>query len=131
MSALRRFSRQPAPLLGLLFLLLLGALALAAPWLYPQTAWAMVAPPLQPPLATLQWPLGTDLLGRDLLAGLLFGARVSLGIGLLTLLSTLALGGLVGALAGYFGGLLDSLLMRLSDIFQVIPGLFLDRKSVV
>lgn len=125
MSALRRFSRQPAPLGSLLFLLILGALALAAPWLYPQTAWAMVAPPLQPPLATLHWPLGTDLLGRDPLAGLLFGARVSLGIGLLTLCSTLSLGVLAGALAGYFGGLLDSLLMRLSDIFQVIPGLFL------
>lgn len=125
MSAVRRFLRQPAPLAGLLFLLILGVLALAAPWLYPQSAWAMVAPPLQPPLATWQWPLGTDLLGRDPLAGLLFGARVSLGIGLLTLLSTLSLGILVGALAGYFGGLLDSVLMRLSDIFQVIPGLFL------
>ncbi|TBU87988.1 ABC transporter permease [Stutzerimonas kirkiae] len=125
MSVAIRFARQPAAMASLLFLLALGVLALLAPWLYPQTPWAMVAPPLQPPLASRQWPLGTDLLGRDPLAGLLFGARVSLGIGLLTLFSTLSLGVLAGALAGYFGGWLDSVLMRLSDIFQVIPGLFL------
>lgn len=125
MSVAKRFFRQPVALLGLLFLLALAVLALAAPWLYPASPWAMVAPPLQPPLASWQWPLGTDLLGRDPLAGLVFGARVSLSIGLLTTVATLSLGVLVGALAGYFGGLVDSVLMRVSDIFQVIPGLFL------
>jgi peptide/nickel transport system permease protein len=124
-SAAQHFYRQPAAMFSLLFLLSLGGLALAAPWLYPQTALAMVGPPLQLPLSSLRWPLGTDLLGRDPLAGLLYGARTSLGIGLLTLVATLALGLLVGACAGYCGGLLDSVLMRLSDVFQVLPGLFL------
>ena len=125
MSTVRRFLRQPGAVFGAGFLLLLGALALAAPWLYPATPWAMVAPPLQPPFANGQWWLGTDMLGRDPVAGLLFGARVSLTIGLLTTLATLLLGIVVGAVAGYFGGWLDAVLMRLTDVFQVIPGLFL------
>ncbi|WAF83287.1 ABC transporter permease [Metapseudomonas otitidis] len=125
MSVLQRFLRQPGALFAAVFLLALGGLAVAAPWLYPATPWAMVAPPLQPPFASPQWPLGTDMLGRDPLAGLVFGARVSLGIGVLTTLATLFLGILIGALAGYFGGWLDALLMRLTDVFQVVPGLFL------
>ncbi|MGY4535525.1 peptide/nickel transport system permease protein [Pseudomonas sp. TE3786] len=122
---LRRFVSQPSALISALFLLALGALALAAPWLFAQTPWAMVAPPLQPPFASWQWPLGTDLLGRNSLVGLIYSARVSLAIGLLTTLATLSLGIVVGALAGYFAGLTDTILMRLTDVFQVVPGLFL------
>lgn len=122
---LRRFSRQPSALISAIFLLVVGLLAIAAPWLYPETAWAMVAPPLQPPFAAWQWPLGTDLLGRNPLAGLLYGARLSLSIGLLVTFFTLLTGIVIGALAGYSGGLGDAILMRVTDVFQVIPGLFL------
>lgn len=124
-SAWQRFRAQPGALASAAFLLALGALALAAPWLFAESPWAMVAAPLQPPLQSLHLPLGSDLLGRDPLVGLCYGARVSLSIGLLSTLATLTLGVLVGAIAGYAGGLLDSLLMRLADVFQVIPGLFL------
>ncbi|BBP83449.1 MULTISPECIES: ABC transporter permease [unclassified Pseudomonas] len=125
MSVLRRFLRQPGAVSSAGFLLLLGALALAAPWLYPATPWAMVAPPLQPPFTHAQWLLGTDMLGRDPLAGLVFGARISLSIGLSTTVATLLLGIAVGAIAGYSGRWVDAVLMRLTDVFQVIPGLFL------
>lgn len=124
-AAMRRFLRQPWAVLGLFFLALLAALGLAAPWLLPTSPWAMVGRPLQPPLASWRLPLGTDLLGRDVLAGLIYGARVSLAIGVLSTLVTLAVGVGVGALAGYVGGWLDEFLMGFSDLFQVIPGLFL------
>jgi peptide/nickel transport system permease protein len=65
--------------------------------------------------------LGTDLLGRDLLSGLIHGARVSLLIGLASSLCAIAIGGTVGALAGYFGGAADRFAMRFTEFFQVIP----------
>lgn len=125
MNVVWRFMGQPGAVIGLLFLAAIGLAALAAPWLYPASPWAMVGKPLQPPFASLALPLGTDLLGRDVLAGVFYGARVSLAVGLLSTLATLLVGVVVGALAGYLGGLLDSLLMRVSDLFQVLPGLFL------
>ncbi len=123
--AVNRFFQQPGAVFSAGFLLAIAALAIAAPWLYPDSPWAMVAPPLQRPFTNLAWPLGTDMLGRNPVAGLVYGARVSLSIGLLTTLATLTVGVLVGALAGYFGAWVDAVLMRLTDVFQVIPGLFL------
>lgn len=100
-------------------LALVALAALFAPWLAPHDPWALLGPPLQPPGA--RHALGTDLLGRDLLSGLIHGARVSLLIGLASTLCALLLGGTVGAVAGYFGGRVDQLAMRLTEFFQVIP----------
>ncbi|MEZ4861487.1 MAG: ABC transporter permease [Caldilineaceae bacterium] len=78
---------------------------------------------MQPPSAT-HW-LGTDQFGRDLLTRILHGMRIDLQIGLLATAYTMAYGVLIGALAGYYGGWIDSLLMRLLDILIAFPGLVL------
>ncbi len=69
--------------------------------------------------------LGTDELGRDLLSRILYGAQFSLTIGLAGIVFTMLIGVLLGATAGYVGGWIDSLLMRLADLFLSLPGLFL------
>jgi len=66
-------------------------------------------------------PLGTDDLGRDVLTNIIYGIRVSLTVGLLAALGASFLGSVLGALAGYYGGALDLCVMRISEIFQVIP----------
>jgi peptide/nickel transport system permease protein len=70
---------------------------------------------------SLAHPLGTDELGRDVLTNIVYGIRVSLTVGLLAAMGASFLGSLLGALAGYYGGALDLIVMRVSEIFQVIP----------
>ncbi|ELY95348.1 binding-protein-dependent transport systems inner membrane component [Natrialba chahannaoensis JCM 10990] len=74
---------------------------------------------------SLEHPLGTDELGRDVLARLVYGARVSLGIAILVTAIRVVLGTVVGLVAGYVGGIVDELLMRLVDIQLAFPGLIL------
>jgi peptide/nickel transport system permease protein len=102
----------------------LACLALAAPWLAPddparQDLGATLAPPSHAHL------LGQDTLGRDLLARVLHGGRVSLVVGIATVTSSLLLGTAIGALAGWSGGWLDELVMRLVDVLLAFPGLLL------
>jgi len=78
---------------------------------------------LQPP--SKEHPLGTDGLGRDVLSRLVYGSRYSLLIGFSATIGAVALGGLIGAVAGYFGGKLDNVLMRLMDILIAIPSVLL------
>lgn len=125
MRVFRGFIRQPSALLGALFLLLLTVLALAAPWLTHSSPWEMNTQPMLAPFQDRAHWLGSDLLGRDLGSGLLYGARVSLAVGALASLATLLVGLLVGALAGYFGGWFDGVLMRVAEFFQIIPQLVL------
>jgi peptide/nickel transport system permease protein len=70
-------------------------------------------------------PLGTDKLGRDILSRLIYGARVSLAVGLATVALSLAIGLIIGSLSGYCGGWVDQLLMRLVDILMAFPGILL------
>lgn len=72
-----------------------------------------------------EYPLGTDHMGRCVLSRILFGARVSLSVGLLVVSSSLALGLAIGALSGYYGGLIDEIVMRVVDAFLAFPGLLL------
>ena len=125
MALFRNFIRQPSALLGAVFLLVLATLALAAPWLTSSSPWEMNTQPMLPPFHDASHWLGSDLLGRDLGSGLLYGARVSLAVGVLASLSTLLVGLLVGAIAGYVGGWLDGVLMRIAEFFQIIPQLVL------
>lgn len=124
-SVTRRFLAQPSALIGAVWLLLVAVLAVAAPWISQGSPWEMNAQPMLKPLQDAGHWLGSDLLGRDLGSGLLYGARVSLAVGALASLATLLTGLLVGALAGYFGGWLDAVLMRLAEFFQIIPQLVL------
>jgi peptide/nickel transport system permease protein len=125
---MRRAIRLPARLswMAWLGLLLVGstvAVALLANVLAPVSPWTSVARPFQPP--SLAHPLGTDDLGRDLLAGVIHGARTSLVVALAAASLATAIGVLLGAAAGYGGGLLDDGLMRLTEFFQVLPRFFL------
>jgi peptide/nickel transport system permease protein len=74
---------------------------------------------------SLEHLLGTDELGRDVLAGLLYGIQVSLGVGFFAALAATVVGVLVGALVGYYGGLIDLAVMRLAEVFQVVPSFIL------
>lgn len=119
----RLYLRNRAAVLGLAIITVVLVMAALAPLLYPQSPFALVGPPVAPP----SWahPLGTDTLGRDVLAGILHGARTSLMIGLVATAVSVAVGTLVGSIAGYYGGRVDHLLMRLTEFFQIIPNFIL------
>ena len=99
------------------------AVALLADRLAPVSPWRSVAEPLQAPSAA--HPMGTNDLGRDVMAGVIHGTRTSLLVGLSATGLSAAIGLALGALAGYFGGALDDSLMRFTEFFQVLPRFFL------
>lgn len=100
-----------------------GGAALLAPWLAPADPFALVGPALAAP--SLPYPMGTDALGRDLLSGVLFGARTSLMVALAVVTVSLLVGASVGLVAGYRGGWVDDVLMRATELVQVLPRFFL------
>jgi peptide/nickel transport system permease protein len=116
---------HPPLLVGLIILLVVLVFALAADWLYPGDPQDMVAQPLLWPFQDMSFPLGTDSLGRDIAAGIVHGARVSLLIGFSAAFIGLVIGTLIGAVGGYFGGLVDDLLVRVTELFQTIPSFLL------
>jgi peptide/nickel transport system permease protein len=113
--------RNPGGVIGLVILLLAIAIAVFGPLLFPTSPWRMVQRPFVPPFTISGLPLGTDSLGRDVLAGIIYGARVSLLVGLVSTMAALAVGIPVGALAGYFGGRIGDALMRFTEFFQTVP----------
>lgn len=124
MDTLKAFLRHPSGMIGLAILAVIVALALAAPLLYPDDPWDMVGRPFAPPFSD-GFLLGSDTLGRDVAAGIVHGTRVSLTIGIASTLAAVLVGVLVGAMAGYWGGAVDDALMRLTELFQTIPGFIL------
>lgn len=108
---------------GLLVLLMLAALL--SPFIYPDDPLRIAAPPLLSPFENNNFPLGTDRLGRDVLAQLFYGARTSLMIGLAASFSAILVGSLIGVAAGFSGGLIDNILMRITEAFQTVPGFLL------
>jgi peptide/nickel transport system permease protein len=119
-ALLRGLLRRPEGLLGVLILLFFGVLA-SAPELIVgplQTAVSATGDRLEPPGRFL---LGTDQLGREMLNLTVHGARVSLLIGLLATVITVAVGAVIGIVSGYLGGRVDAILMRITDFFLVIP----------
>lgn len=121
----KRYARNHGAVLGLCIILVVTALAIAAPFLYENSPWMMVDAPLIPPFTEPAYPFGTDMLGRDITAGLVWGARVSLIVGLLSTAIALVFGIAIGAAAGYCGGRIDDALMRFTEFFQTIPQLAL------
>jgi peptide/nickel transport system permease protein len=116
-----RYARNRGALIGLVLLGIVVFLAVLGPLLTSQDPWRMVQRPFLPPFQDSALPLGTDALGRDVLSQLIHGARISLMIGLVSTLAALAIGVPVGAIAGYFPGWPDDLLMRFTEFFQTIP----------
>ena len=118
---LRAFLRNPTFLAGLSILSFFVAIALLAGWLFPTDPQDMVAQPLLWPGDDPAYLLGSDSLGRDVLAQLVYGTRASLMVGVASAAIGLAIGMVVGSAAGYFGGWIDTLLMRLVELFQTTP----------
>ncbi|MEE4238892.1 MAG: ABC transporter permease [Anderseniella sp.] len=116
-----RFRQNRGAVIGLVILAIVIVCAISAPFLFPRSPWSMVQRPFLPPFEMEGLPLGTDALGRDVLSGLFHGARVSLLVGLVSTVVALAIGIPIGALAGYYGGLVDDALMRFTEFFQTIP----------
>jgi len=125
MNGLKRLLRSPAGVAGLVLLALLVLAAVSAPFLFPGDPLAIGGPPLTPPFTDPAFPLGTDRLGRNVLAGLFHGAQASLAVGLAAAAVSIIFGALVGTIAGFAGGLVDEALMRVVDAFQTVPGFLL------
>ncbi|OGA01310.1 MAG: ABC transporter permease, partial [Betaproteobacteria bacterium RIFCSPLOWO2_02_FULL_62_17] len=113
--------RKTSAVIGLALLLLVMLVALVGPWLVSSDPWDIVVRPFLWPGEDPEFPLGSDILGRDILSGIVHGARVSLQIGLAATAAALGIGVTVGAVAGYFRGWPDDLLMRITELFQTIP----------
>lgn len=116
-----RLLRRPSAVAGLTLLGAIVAMAAGADVLYPADPLDMVGSPFLWPGADPAFPLGTDMLGRDIAAGIVHGARVSLLIGAVATLVSLLIGVGVGAVAGFFGGRADHALMHVTELFQTIP----------
>ena len=117
----RMLLRNPGGLIGVTILTIAIAVAIIGPLLFPTSPWRMVQRPFLPPFTLAHLPLGTDALGRDVMAGIIYGARVSLLVGLISTVAALAVGIPLGAAAGYFGGKIDDALMRFTEFFQTVP----------
>lgn len=121
---LRRLLQEPTTIAGLVLLVVFALLALAAPLISPyDPLFQNISASLTPP--SPDYWLGTDKLGRDLLSRMLYGARISLRVGLLVVVSAGVFGALVGLISGYVRGWVDEVLMRVTDIFFAFPSLIL------
>jgi peptide/nickel transport system permease protein len=121
-EATRRFTKHRLAMVGLVLLTIMVAAVLVGPLVYrvPIDEIDFKAKLKGPSMAH---PLGTDDLGQDLLARMLYGGRISLAVGIMSMLIAITLGVLVGAIAGQLGGAVDNTLMRITDLFLSLPGL--------
>jgi peptide/nickel transport system permease protein len=127
------FRRSPVTIAAALLTLLCVGGAALAPWLAPQNPFDLAALELNDAFIPPAWSeggkaaylLGTDNQGRDLLSTIMYGARVSLAVGLASVLLALTLGVSLGLLSGYFGGRLDALIMRVADVQLSFPAILI------
>ena len=122
MNFFARFAQNRGALVGLIILTTIILMAITAPLFFPESPWRMLQRPFLTPFEVDGFPMGTDTMGRNVAAGLMHGAWVSLLIGLVSTTVALLIGLPLGAIAGYYGGLLDDALMRFTEFFQTIPG---------
>ncbi|WP_415404845.1 ABC transporter permease [Tateyamaria sp. SN3-11] len=116
------FVRNYAAVAGLILLIAILLFVFVGPILHPVDPFEMVWAPFTPPMQE-GFLLGTDYLGRDILAAMMAGGQVSLAIGLAAALISVIIGVSMGAFAGYYGGVVEELLMRITEFFQVLPTL--------
>jgi len=121
-NAWRQFTHHKLAMFGLIVFSLFTIVAFTGPYIWPEEVNA--------PFAfntgegpSISHPMGTDSLGQDIFARILYGGRISISVGLVAAFVAITLGTLIGAVAGYFGGFLDSLLMRITDLFISLPQL--------
>jgi ABC-type dipeptide/oligopeptide/nickel transport system permease subunit len=117
-------------IIGLSIVAFFTLLALLANWISPHApdiihSGKLRLPPFWSAGGTMEFPLGTDDVGRDLLARLFHGARISLSIGVFTVVLSMSFGTLLGLISGYYGGLWDKTIMRLMDILMALPSILL------
>jgi peptide/nickel transport system permease protein len=122
-AAVRRLASNPLSIVGLVIVVFAVVVGLFAPLIAPHAPFDLVGPRLARP--SLAFPFGTDQLGRDVFSGVVHGTRISLLVGLVSITISVVLGVLVGAIAGFYGGLVDAVMMRITEIFQVMPRFFL------
>ena len=122
-EALRMFLRSKVAIVGSLMLLAILLLTFFGPMLYPVDPLSMVAAPFTPPWTDSTVLLGSDHLGRDILAGIVNGGRMTLIVGASAAILSVLIGITMGALSGFYGGRIDALLMRVTEFFQVLPAL--------
>lgn len=118
-----RYRRNKGSVVGLVFLVLVLIVAIAGPLLMTGDPWDVKGRPLLPPGRA--FPMGTDMLGRDVLTGVIHGAQISLLIGFVSTLVAVTLGLMLGAVAGYFGGIVDDVIVRITEFVQTIPSFIL------
>lgn len=121
-EAWEMFRGNHAAMVALVVLTLIMIIAAIGPYIYPTDPFDMVWAPFSPP-GVDGFILGTDYLGRDLMAAIIHGARVSIVIGLAAAFMSVFIGVTIGALAGFYRGWVEELLMRITEFFQVLPTL--------
>lgn len=124
MEFIRAFARNQSALLGLGLLGIVFLLTFLGPLVYSVNAYDMVDMPFAAPGGEYA-PLGTDYIGRDILAGIISGGKATLAVGASSALISVVIGILIGSLAGYFGGWIDAALMKVTEFFQILPALLL------
>ena len=123
-DSLRAFRKNRMAMAGLAFVLLLVLLTIFAPWISPHDPYRVALNEQLLPSSTTYW-LGTDNFGRDVLTRILYGARISLVVGIVPSLISLIIGTVLGILSGYFGNRTDFVVMRLADMMIAFPSLLL------
>ncbi len=119
-EAWKRFKRNPTAVIGLVVVCLLILIAIFAPLIAPYNYSAQDYTAMKQAPSAAHW-FGTDAYGRDLFSRVIYGTRYSLLIALFCTIAALLSGGVLGIIAGYFGGIVDTIIMRIMDIFQSIP----------
>jgi len=115
----RTLRRRPSAIVGIVLLTVIVLMGVLAPWIAPYGLHEQVGPPFGPPSPA--HPLGLDDGGIDMVTLLMWGTRISLVVGFAATAVSILIGGTVGITAGYFGGKVDTVLMRITDYFIVIP----------
>ena len=124
-NVLRRLVRNPVAMAAAAVNLLLVLVALLAPWISPADPFATSMFKRLRPVGTAGYPLGSDELGRDMLSRLMLGGRLSLFMGIASVIMAFAVGGGIGILAGYAGGRVNTVVMRCIDVLYAFPSVLL------
>ena len=120
----RHFRRHHMAMAGVMVLAIMIFGVITVSWLSPyDPEKSSMRERRQPP--SIEHPMGTDTLGRDMLTRILYGGRISLSIGLMATVVGVAIGTLIGSMSGYYGGATDNVLMRITDLFISLPRIFM------